>query len=150
MSLSTHTYVCYITIPLFVQKLSIDKILVVCLSVCLSVHYGRSAEMIWPRDTRGYIPGPRALQARTRRSLWGPAMALATGTSTSFLYGLYKTKPQMGTYIQWPAVKQTARFGRRHCPSGHHGGSRFWFWLLAYSSLARGATSKLTSFWTVD
>ena len=36
-------------------------------------------------------------------------MALATGMNTSFLDGLYKTKQHMGTYIQWPAVKQAAQ-----------------------------------------
>ena len=119
-------------------------------SVHPSVRYGGSAEVIWPHDTRSYISGPRALEGRTRQSLWAPALALATGTNTSFLDGLYKTKQQMGTYIQWPAVKQAARFMRRHGPSGNHGGSRFWLWLLAFSSLARGVTSKLTTFWTVD
>jgi hypothetical protein len=121
---------------------SLYKILV----VCPSVRYGRSAEMIWHRDKRGYILGPRALQARTRRSLWVPAMALATCTNTSFLDGLYKTKQQTRTHIQWPAVSQAASLVRRYCPSGHHGGSRFWLWLLAFSSLARAATSKLTTF----
>jgi hypothetical protein len=112
--------------------------------VCPSVRHGRSAEVIWPRDTRGYISGPRALEARTRRSLWAPAMALATCTNTSFLGGLYKIKQQMGTYIQWPAVSQPAW---RHCLSSHHGGSRVWNWLLTFSSLARGAASKLKIFW---
>ena len=52
-------------------------------------------------------------------------MALAIGVNTSFLDGLYKTKQRMGTYIQWPAIRQAARFVRRYGPSGHHKGSRF-------------------------
>ena len=28
-------------------------------------------------------------------------------------------------YIQWPVVRQAARFVRRHGPIGHHGGSGF-------------------------
>ena len=119
-----------------------------CPSVCLSVRYGRSAEVIWPRDTGGSISGPQAVQAKTRRSLQVPATVLATctNTSTSFLDGLYITRQQTGTYIQWPAVNQAALLVRRYCPSGHHGGSRFWLWLLGFSSLTRGATSELTTF----
>ena len=112
----------------------------------MSVHllYGRSAEVIWPCGTSGYISGPRALEARTRWSLRAPALALATGTNTSFLDRLYKTKQQVGTYIhwQWSAVRQAAWFMASYYPSGHHGGSRFWFTLLTYSSVAKGAIYK--------
>ena len=112
----------------------------IILELCVRLYvrrFGRSAEVIWPRDTSGYIPGPGTLEARTRRSLRAPAWVLATGTNTSFLDGLYKTKQQTGTYIQWSAVRQAA-WSVRSRPSGHYRGSRFWLWLLAYSSLAKG------------
>jgi hypothetical protein len=116
--------------------------------ISINIHCNFNIKVIWPREKSGYIFGPRALAARTRRSLWVPAMVLATCTNTSsFLDGLYKTKQQMGTYIQSSAVRQTAWFVRRHSPSGHYGGSRFWLWLLAISKLAREAMSKLM---TVD
>ena len=85
--------------PLKIFPLSIYtcKILVVCpsvrLSVCLLWKVGR---MIWPCDTRGYISGHRALEATTRWALWAPVWALATGTNTSFLDGLYKPSNKWG------------------------------------------------------
>ena len=71
------------------------------------------------------ISGRRALEARTRRSLWAPAKALATGMNISLIH------------MRW------------HYCSGHHGGSIFWLSLLVFSSLARGAMNKLMTFWTV-
>ena len=71
--------------------------------VCPSVHYGRSAEMIWLRDTRWSISGYRRLEARARRFLCVSVIALATDKNTSVLDGLYKNQATMGTYIQRPA-----------------------------------------------
>ena len=113
----------------------------VCL--CPLITEGRRNDLT-PQHKRLYLWPSRII----RWALWAPVWALATGTNTSFLDGLYKTKQQMETYIQWPAVRQAAWFVRSRRPSGHHGGSRFWLWLLAHSSIARGATSKLTTFWT--
>ena len=48
------------------------------LSVHPSVHYGRSAETIWPQDTRGCISGHWVLEGRVRQSLWMAVIALAT------------------------------------------------------------------------
>ena len=59
--------------------------------VCPSVHYGRSAELIWPQDVRDHISGHWALiETRARQSLWMAVEALAIDTNTSFLDGLYK------------------------------------------------------------
>ena len=122
-----------------VAEASIYRILVVCPSARPSVCYRRSAEVIWPCYTTGYISDPWVLEARTGQSPWAPALALATGMNSSFLDGLYKTKQQMGDlHIQWPVVRQAVAFVRSH---GLSGGSRFWLWLLAFSSHAK---SKLT------
>ena len=44
----------------------------------LSINYGRSAEVIWPRDTGGCISGHPMLETRlSRRSLWTVVTALA-------------------------------------------------------------------------
>ena len=64
-----------------------------------SVRYGRSAETIWPQHVRDRISSHRALEARTRKSLWAAVMALATGTNTSFLDILYKEQATMYTYM---------------------------------------------------
>ena len=64
----------------------------VYVSVHPSVCNRRSAETIWPQDTRRCISGYWVLKARTRQSLWAPVMTLATGTNTSFLDRLYKIR----------------------------------------------------------
>ena len=79
------------------------KIIVVCPSVCPSVHYGRSVETIWPRDTRCSISGYQRLEARARQFLCISIITLATETDISILDRLYKNQATMGTYIQWPA-----------------------------------------------
>ena len=71
--------------------------------VCPSVRYGRSVEMIRPRDTRCSISGYQLLEARARRFLCVSVIELATDKNTSVLDGLYKNQATMGTYIQWPA-----------------------------------------------
>ena len=67
--------------------------------VWLCVSNGRSVEAIWPRDTRCYISGYLVLEAWSRLSLWMPVMALATGTNTNFLDGLYNNQATIDTYI---------------------------------------------------
>ena len=78
--------------------LSYIKIIYSCVSLRPSVTDRESAETIWPRDVRDRISGHWALEARTRWSLWTAIIALATGTNTSFLDGLYKKQATMYTY----------------------------------------------------
>ena len=122
------------------------NMIVVCPSVHPSVRYRRSAETIWPQDTRSCISSSWPKEATMRQSPWVPVKALATGTITSSLNRLYKNQSTMDTYMYKPAVSLTARFMRRYFPSCRHGGSRFCILLLAYASLARETASKLMSF----
>ena len=55
-----------------------------------SVHYGRSAETIRPRDTRCSISGYRRLEARAKQFLCMSVIALATDKNTNVLEGLQK------------------------------------------------------------
>ena len=114
-----------------IESYYIYKIIV----VCPPVHYGRSVEMIWPRDVRDRSSGHWALETRTRWSLWTAVMALATGTNTSFLDRLYKKQ----------ATMYTLTCSGLHIVSHRHGGSRFCLWHLAITCLA----GEMVSSWLI-
>ena len=81
--------------PILLSQLCNDYTKSIVGSLCVS--NGRSAEMTWPCETRGFISNHWEMEARTSQSLWVTVKALTTGTDTTFLDRLHKNQAKVDT-----------------------------------------------------
>ena len=97
---------------LFLVKWSLFNHYIKIIVVYPFVRYGRSAETIWPWETKigGCISGHWTTEARTGYSLWPPAIALATGTNTSFWMDYTKTRQQWTLTFGGPQLHVAKEF----------------------------------------